>query len=198
MDGVFRVTREVRVYAIPAAKAAFGPPIAFSPQPSDQPISGLDWLANSQSPKGNWVANEGRYPTAMTALAGTALLAEGSTTTQGRYAPHIRRAVDYLILQSRRNGLIGDPDRDDRYTYGHGYSMLFLSQVLGEEEDIDRREELVDVLTRAVEFTGEAQTEAGGYLGNLQQHCFHVVSFLGVDMTSSARGPAWTRFDQRR
>jgi hypothetical protein len=130
----------------------------------DRVISrGLDWLANSQSPKGNWVANEGRYPTAMTALAGTALLAEGSTTTQGRYAPHIRRAVDYLVLQSRRNGLIGDPERDDRYTYGHGYSMLFLSQVLGEEEDIDRREELVEVLTKAVEFTGEAQTEAGGW-----------------------------------
>ena len=41
--------------------------------------------------------------------------------------------------------------------------MLFLSQVLGEEEDEDRRAELVDVLTRAVEFTGQAQTPAGGW-----------------------------------
>ena len=32
----------------------------------------------------------------------------------------------------------GDPHRDDRYTYGHGFAMLFLSQVLGEEEDDDR------------------------------------------------------------
>ena len=76
----------------------------------------------------------------MTALAGMALLAEGSTTTQGKYAANIRRAVDYLVSRSRANGLIGDPTRDDRYTYGHGYSMLFLSQVLGEEEDVDRRE----------------------------------------------------------
>ncbi len=41
--------------------------------------------------------------------------------------------------------------------------MLFLSQVLGEEEDAERRAQLIDVLTRAVVFTGEAQTEPGGW-----------------------------------
>ena len=65
--------------------------------------------------------------------------------------------------RSRNNGLIGDPNTDDRYTYGHGFSMLFLSQVLGEEEDEDRRKELVKVLTKAVEFSGGAQTDAGGW-----------------------------------
>jgi len=124
---------------------------------------GLDWIAGSQTRLGNWNANDSRYPTAMTALAGMALLSEGSTTTQGKYAKNIRLAVDYLITRSRSNGLIGDPLRDDRYTYGHGYSMLFLSQVLGEEEDESRRKELVDVLTRAVIFTGQAQTAAGGW-----------------------------------
>ena len=124
---------------------------------------GLDWLANTQSRVGHWSANEGRYPTAMTALAGMALLAEGSTTTQGKYAANLRKAVDYLTSRSRANGLIGDPRSDDRYTYGHGYSMLFLSQVLGEEEDAERRETLIEVLTKAVQFTGEAQTEAGGW-----------------------------------
>jgi len=124
---------------------------------------GLEWLAGQQSLVGHWTARDGRYPTAMTALAGMAMLAEGSTTTQGRYAPHLRRAVDYLVSRSRTNGLIGDPAADDRYTYGHGFSMLFLSQVLGEEEDVDRRERLTDVLARAVVFTGEAQTKAGGW-----------------------------------
>ena len=124
---------------------------------------GHDWLAKRQSRVGHWVANEAHYPTAMTALCGIALLAEGSTTTQGRYAPNIDRAVTYLIERSNKNGLIGDPKNDDRYTYGHGFSMLFLSQVLGEEEDVNRRKELIDVLTRAVEFTGRAQTKAGGW-----------------------------------
>jgi len=124
---------------------------------------GLDWLVAHQSRLGRWTANNGRYPSAITAMAGVALLAEGSTTTQGKYAANIRRAVDYLLTRSCSNGLIGEPTQDDRYTYGHGFSMLFLSQVLGEEEDIERREQLVDVLTRAVVFTGRAQTDAGGW-----------------------------------
>ncbi len=123
---------------------------------------GLDWLVSQQSRSGRWTANGGEYPTAMTALAITALTAEGSTTTQGKYAPAIRRGVDFLIAQSRPNGLIGSSS-DQRYTYGHGYAMLALSQILGEEEDIDRRQQLVTVLTKAVEFTCRAQTKAGGW-----------------------------------
>ena len=119
---------------------------------------GLDWLAAHQSRLGHWAAVDGRYPTAMTALAGVAMLCEGSTTTQGKYAANIRRTVDYLVGRSRPNGLIGEPmTQDDRYIYGHGFSMLFLSQVLGEEEDVERREQLVDVLNRAVVFTGRAR-----------------------------------------
>jgi hypothetical protein len=124
---------------------------------------GLEWLANHQSRLGHWTAPEGRYPTSITALAATALLCEGSTTTQGKYSANIRKSVDYLTSRSCPNGLIGDPLRDDKYTYGHGFSMVFLSQVLGEEEDAERRKELVDVLGKAVVFSGRAQTSAGGW-----------------------------------
>ncbi|MEY3203735.1 MAG: hypothetical protein RLZZ21_66 [Planctomycetota bacterium] len=143
--------------------AAAGPPARGDDRVERTVARGLDWLASKQSRRGSWSANENRYPTAMTALAGTAMLMEGSTTTQGRYAEPIRRAVDYLVSRARPNGLIGDPKNDDRYTYGHGFSMLFLSQLLGEEEDERRREELVGVLTRAVEFSGRAQTKDGGW-----------------------------------
>jgi len=122
---------------------------------------GLKWVARTQSQLGHWTA--GNYPTAMTALAGTALTCSGSTTTQGPYAKNIRKAVDYLMTKSRQNGLIGDPNTDHQYTYGHGFSMLFLSQVLGEEEDEERRKELIEVLTRAVKFGAQAQTPSGGW-----------------------------------
>ncbi len=129
----------------------------------DRTISrGLDWLASRQSRLGHWTAPNGMYPTAITALSATALLSEGSTTTQGKYSANIQRAVNYLVSRSNKNGLIGARD-DDKYTYGHGFSMLFLSQVLGEEEDSDRRKELIEVLTKAVKFTGQAQTAAGGW-----------------------------------
>ena len=122
---------------------------------------GLKWVAKSQSSLGHWTA--GGYPAAMTALAGTALVASGSTTIQGPYSKNIRKAVDYLLGRLRPNGLIGDPVSDNRYTYGHGFSMLFLSQVLGEEEDEERRDELVAALEKACDFSGKAQTPSGGW-----------------------------------
>jgi hypothetical protein len=123
----------------------------------------LEWLARHQSRVGHWIAGNDQYPTAMTAMAGIALLGEGSTVMEGKYHENIKKAVDYLASRSCGSGLIGDPARDDRYTYGHGFSMLFLSQVLGEEEDKERRAQLIDVLTRAVEFCGRAQTQGGGW-----------------------------------
>lgn len=122
---------------------------------------GLDWVKNTQSSRGHWTA--GTYPTAMTALAGTALICSGSTTTQGPYTKPIKKCVDYLTNKCRTNGMIGDPLTDNRYTYGHGFAMLFLSQVLGEEEDAERREELVEVLKKAVDFSAKAQTNSGGW-----------------------------------
>ncbi|HJN10708.1 MAG TPA: prenyltransferase/squalene oxidase repeat-containing protein [Pirellulaceae bacterium] len=123
---------------------------------------GLNWVAGTQSSLGHWTA--GNYPTAMTALGGTALICSGSTTTQGPYARNIRRTVDFLTNNKcRDNGLIGDPLTDNRYTYGHGFSMLFLSQILGEEEDEERREELIKILTKAVDFSAKAQTPSGGW-----------------------------------
>ncbi len=162
-----QLTRGARWLRVVAFVLGWAASASASAAPSSSQLKrtidrGLEWLADHQSRLGHWAANDDRYPTAMTALAGIALLCEGSTTLEGRYAPNIRKAVDFLVSRSRRNGLIGDA-RDDHYTYGHGFSMLFLSQVLGEEEDADRREQLIDVLRRAVVFTGRAQTTAGGW-----------------------------------
>jgi hypothetical protein len=123
--------------------------------------AGLDYLARTQSSRGQW--NTSVYPTALAALAGMALICSGSTTTQGPYSTQIARCTDFLISKCRSNGLIGDPTSDNRYTYGHGFSMMMLSQVLGEEGYEDRRRELIEVLNSAVEFCCSAQTDAGGW-----------------------------------
>ncbi|MBA3314583.1 MAG: terpene cyclase/mutase family protein [Planctomycetaceae bacterium] len=138
------------------------PATAKDPRVDEAVHRALDYLSRSQTKQGYWVANGDQYRVAMTALAGNAMLAEGSTTTRGRYAENIRAAVDYLISCSQANGLIGFKS-DFHYTYGHGFSMLFLSQVYGEEEDVERREDLKRVLTKAVEFTKDAQTTRGGW-----------------------------------
>ncbi len=125
-------------------------------------LKGLDWLAGEQHRQGYWEANGGQYRVAMTALSGNAMLAEGSTTTRGKYSKNIASGVDYLLEVSQPNGLIGYKN-DYHYTYGHGFSMLFLSQVFGEEEDEGRRQRLKEVLTKAVQFCAEAQTPDGGW-----------------------------------
>ncbi len=122
----------------------------------------LDYLAREQRRQGYWEANGGQYRVAMTALAGNALACEGSTTKRGKYAKSIRLAVDYLLEMSNPSGLIGYKN-DYHYMYGHGFSMLFLSQIYGEEEDADRRQDFRRVLTKAVEFCADAQTKAGGW-----------------------------------
>src|SRR5262249_21030983 len=79
----------------------------------------------------------------------------------------IRKAVDWLIARSHQNGAIGELDGQSegsrRYTFGHGYAMLFLAQVYGEAEDLDQHRKLGDVLTRAAAFSVRSQTSRGGW-----------------------------------
>jgi Squalene-hopene cyclase C-terminal domain len=144
------------------SQVSFGNTAKNNPRWAQSVRAGLDWLAANQSSRGQW-SNTPTYPVALAALAGTALVGSGSTTTQGPYRKQITKVADYLISKSRDNGLIGDPATDNRYTYGHGFSMLLLSQILGEEGYEDRRRELIDVLKKAVEFCCNAQTTAGGW-----------------------------------
>jgi hypothetical protein len=111
------------VAASPAVAAEVDPKIT-------QAVSrALDYLAGEQRRQGYWEANGGQYKVAMTALAANAMACEGSTTKRGKYAENIRRAVDYLVEMSNpETGLIGY-SKDYHYTYGHGFSMLFLSEM---------------------------------------------------------------------
>jgi hypothetical protein len=127
---------------------------------------GLTWMANNQHKDGHWEAFGGQYPVTMTALGGMSLLMEGSTIREGKYKDNLRRAVDWLMARSMPNGMLGNPNipgEAGRYMYGHGFAMLFLSCVYGEEEDGDRRRKLEDILTRAAKFSRDAQTNRGGW-----------------------------------
>jgi hypothetical protein len=100
----------------------------------------------------------------MTALAGVALLMDGNTTTQGRFAPNVDRATNFLLGSVRGDGLIARADQDPRPMHGHGFALLFLSQVYGVTEDPARAREIHEVLTRAIELTAESQSKLGGWM----------------------------------
>jgi len=127
---------------------------------------GLQYLARTQNRDGSWrsAGNYGNYPTAMTALAGTALLGSGSTPTRGRYWLHVRRATNFLMDCAQPDGVITAPAEEGRSMYGHGFSTMFLAEVYGMEEDEKRQEALHQVLTKAVSLTARSQSRQGGWL----------------------------------
>jgi hypothetical protein len=124
--------------------------------------AGLKYLVDQQiKADGHWEAFGGQYPITMTAMAGMSMLMEGSTIREGKYRENIRKAVDYLMSRAQPNGQIGNPNTPGeagRYMYGHGFALMFLSCVYGEEEEGDRRRKLSEILTKAAQFSRDAQT----------------------------------------
>jgi hypothetical protein len=151
-----------------AARAQTEPrlPEHITPATKESIDKGLAYLARTQGRDGAWRnrGSFGRYPVAMSALAGMALLMDGNTTTQGRYAPNVDRVTRFLVAAALPNGLIARGDEEARTMYGHGFSMLFLGQLLGMTEDPQRQREIAEVLNRGVALTGQAQSRIGGWI----------------------------------
>ncbi|MFO7955999.1 MAG: prenyltransferase/squalene oxidase repeat-containing protein [Candidatus Brocadiia bacterium] len=126
---------------------------------------GTAFLLRTQNPDGSWYSDgaTGRFPTAVTALSGLALLGGGSTCYTGPHADRVRRAVEYLLQQSDpETGLIGG-DEAGRPMFGHGFAMLFLAEVYGSEGQTALRERIRAVLLDAIRLTTTAQSERGGW-----------------------------------
>jgi hypothetical protein len=166
---VLRAPNPVAAAALAAVAGlcAAGPAAAQDKKKADTDVmveKGLEWLKRTQEPNGAWTQGGGQYTTAATALAGLALMMEGSTPKEGKYSDQISKAVDWFLKRSQTNGLLGTPATEGgRYTYGHGFGMLFLACAYGEEEDPATRKKLEGLLKRAVEFSGKAQTRQGGW-----------------------------------
>lgn len=141
-------------------------PRHVTPETDDAIRRGLSWLAARQSREGFWSEESGygSYPVSMTALAGLSMLASGSTPTQGAYAPNVSRAMGFLLSCAQDDGLISRGGAEETHSmYGHGFSMLFLAEAHGMEEDIDRQQRIARVLERAVRLTDRAQSSRGGW-----------------------------------
>ncbi len=128
--------------------------------------TGLAYLVSTQNRDGSWRTRgrAGSYPTAMTSLAGLALLASGSTPTEGPHARSVSRALTFVLDSVRRDGLIAQLEEESHNMHGHGLAMLFLAQCYGMEEDPSRGARIRRALQQAVELTARSQSVAGGWL----------------------------------
>lgn len=128
---------------------------------------GLDYLAQKQDADGSFQSSQGggEYPTAMTALAGMAFLANGCTPSRGPYADQIRKCISFLVnQQDPKTGLIARGSENGRPMYGHGFALMFLSCVHGMEQDPKNRERIGGIIKNAIQLTASGQSPLGGWM----------------------------------
>jgi len=136
----------------------------------------LAWLVKQQNKDGSWSSPTQPADVGGTAMAGLALLMEGSTATRGQYAEPIRKAIAWMSNNCQTNGDDGliARNRPAEYMFGQAYAVLFLASARAREDKIDgtglearlakaRQRELDDVLKRAVQFIARAQSTTGGW-----------------------------------
>lgn len=126
---------------------------------------GLNYLAKTQRPDGQWSPSGGygSYPTVMTSLSGMAFIAGGSTPESGPYAKNVRKAMNFImrVAEGEKDGLIASSGGDGRSMYGHGFSLLFLAQCYGMDLDDKTEARLKAILEKAVTITAKSQSDTG-------------------------------------
>lgn len=125
---------------------------------------GLNFLANRQvkSGRNRGAMGNSSYSAgvATASLAGLAFMASGCAPGQGRYGKNIDSCVDFVLSQVDERGYINRSDNAvHENMYGHGFSMLFLSQAYGMSQKV----ELGEKLRRAVNLTCVTQNSQGGW-----------------------------------
>lgn len=155
----------------------------------DTVAKGLGFLAKHQAKDGHWEGEDGKHPMAMTGLVGLALVMERPPNTgrglpqgrQGKHSEEIKKAADWLMHQSdaKRDGLLfsGHASETSRYMEGHGLATLFLAGVCRDEFSKVRRQQLTEILTRAVKYIGKSQSSQGGWYhtSRLEGHDFDAI-----------------------
>ena len=115
---------------------------------------GIDWLARTHGPEGNWESND----LGLVSMGALAFLAAGHTPGVGQYGKNVDRALNYVLKNAKPSGLlnIADAQRD---MYNHGLSTFVLGQAFGMTSD----PRMGPVLDRALKLIANTQCNDGGW-----------------------------------
>ena len=116
---------------------------------------GLAWLASKQRADGGFDSND---PSAITALAGIAFMADGNLPNRGKYGPNVQRALEFVLSQAQESGLLAARNSNSNM-YAHGFATLFLAEVYGMTGD----ENVKERLQKAIRLIHQAQNPQGGW-----------------------------------
>jgi len=136
----------------------------------------LKWLADNQSPEGQW--NAGQYgagqerlvlgrsrqnagiqaDTGITGLTLLTFLASGHTHREGDYRENVLRGLRFLLSTQAEDGNLGGQATQYAKMYCHGMATLALSEAYGMTDD----ERLREPVRRAIDYTIRAQDPSTG------------------------------------
>jgi len=128
---------------------------------------GLEFLLDRQFPDGSFSrdSRDGNAHPGISALAGMAMLASGSTPVRGPYRKAVNRITGYLLkVCDKRTGVIADTLTQGEPMYAHTFATLYLAEVCGE----DPRPEVRAAVKRAVDLILRAQRPGGGWRYRVQ------------------------------
>jgi hypothetical protein len=156
-----------RCTAVPDRKASpneKSPAELITPDAKKAIERGLDYLASRQIRSGR---NRGAFGNsgyacgvATASLGGLALMCSGCAPGQGKYGKQIDAAIEFVLSHVDQAGYINRTDNAvHENMYGHGFSMLFLSQAYG----MTLKPEIGEKLRRAVRLTCRTQNSQGGW-----------------------------------
>jgi hypothetical protein len=115
---------------------------------------GLEWLARNQGAKGNWESDD----LGLVALGALAFLSAGHAPDRGEYGDNVRRALDYVIQNSKPSGLM-NISAEGRDMYNHGLAVFVLTQAYG----LTNNRQLSDTLDRGIKLICDVQCENGSW-----------------------------------
>lgn len=122
--------------------------------------AGLAFLAKRQADDGSFGAGGYSRDVAVSALAGMAFIASGSTPGRGPYGEQVERSIRYLLDHTQDSGYINVPGSGSHGPmYGHGFATLFLAETYG----MTRNAEIREKLSKAVNLICNSQNSEGGW-----------------------------------
>jgi hypothetical protein len=145
---------------------------------------GLEWLCTMQGRMGDWPESE--WSLCVSSLAGLAL-ASNCHPGKGKYSETLRKFTDYILGSITRRGLIFCR-ANTRPALGHGFSMLFLTQVYG-MLDARRNERVREAIKKGIKYILMYQTPEGGWFEDYSATATHywIVTVSQIQALRAAR-----------
>ena len=125
---------------------------------------GLAYLAANQAGDGSYGSQMYQGNIAVTSLAALAMMAGGHQPGRNTYGDNVVRALRYVLDQANERGyLISKTGASHGPMYGHGFGVLFLSEVYGMVAEKSLREKLQETLKRSIRLIVDGQNKEGGW-----------------------------------